>query len=116
MTGRAAVTVADLLHAVENLDDAALDRLLDALAGSRRVEDAGWRVRERRESPERYPERNAKVRLLAKRLSYGQIARKLGMSRSAVAKVVQRGRRIGVSIESVSTPSAAYHAKWRARA
>lgn len=105
------IPVSKLLDVVEHLDGPALDAFLDGLAGSQRIEDAGWRVRERRLPSERFAERNRKIRLLAKRLSYGQIANRLGMSRANVAKICQRGRKKkSVDTETMSTAPHLYTA------
>lgn len=101
-------TVADAIAIVAAMTADELAHFLDALAGMPRVEAAGWRVRERRLSPERFPERNRKIRLLAKRLSYGQVAKMFGMSRSSVAKICQRGPARSVDIEIVSTSTNGY--------
>jgi hypothetical protein len=86
------IAVADLLHAVLALDADDLDAVLDALAGSLRVEAAGWRIHRRRVGVERKAARNARIRALAIRLSAGQIAKLEGMTRGAVRMVLRRGR------------------------
>lgn len=90
--GRAAVIV-DLLAEVLHTSDASLVEILDALAGSQRVEDLGWLVRERRTPHERYPDRNAEIRQRHRSgSSYGQLALDYGISPSGIAKICQRER------------------------
>lgn len=101
--GRSADAVAAALAAVEGMTAAELAAFLDALAGSPRVAAAGWRVRERRASAERFPERNRQIRTLARRLSYAQIGRMLGMTRLAVRNIVKRARENSVNGQAAVT-------------
>lgn len=107
--GRPAATTDDLLAEVLHLDDAALCDLLDTLAGSQRVEDLGWRVRERRLSPEPFEERNDEIeRLHGRGLRPGQIANKLGMTRDAVKQVLRRRRKRNGYAKPTYPPLAVY--------
>lgn len=83
----------DLLHCVLALPPARLWRFFDQLAGRPEVAASGWRISERRQTRERFPERNRKIRQLATRLSYAQIGRMFGMSRYAVRNIVKRCER-----------------------
>ncbi len=77
---------------------------LDTLAGLPRIEEAGWRVREKQTRGERFPTRNAKIRERARNgESYGQLALAFGLTSSAVAKIVQRGRKKSMDAQPMST-------------
>jgi hypothetical protein len=103
---------AELLAIVRSLPPAALADFLDGLSGLPCVEAAGRRVCERKLSSEKFPQRNRKIRELAKRLSYAQIGRLLGMSRYAVRNVVKRTDR-SVNTQAMFTPSDGYDSKRR---
>jgi hypothetical protein len=68
---------------------------LDELAGLPCVEAAGWRVREKRFSQERYGARNQEIRrrYQAGEGSYGILAIDYGLKRSAIGKIVRAGRK-----------------------
>jgi hypothetical protein len=86
--------IRNLIASVEGLDLDDLDLFLDALAGMQKVHDAGWRIREKRESSERLADRNQEIRRRhAAGASYGMLGMHYGVSRYAIAKVCQRGRK-----------------------
>jgi hypothetical protein len=82
---------ADILAATRRLSPSDLDDFLDELSGQQCVENAGWRVRRRRQGVERYPQRNAEIRARhAAGESYGQLALSYGLSRSTIAGICTR--------------------------
>jgi hypothetical protein len=97
-------TFKNLLARVEALDLDDLSRLLDALAGMQQVQDAGWRLQERRESIERLAVRNDEIRRRhSAGATYGMLAAQFGVTRSAIAKVCQRGRKKCTPSKNVNT-------------
>ncbi|HTU21804.1 MAG TPA: hypothetical protein VMG10_27445 [Gemmataceae bacterium] len=97
----------ELRERVLSLPAAQLREHLEGLVGRPEVADAQMHIGERRFSAERYPERNAAIRQQhAKKHTYGELALDFGLSRAAIAKIVQRGRRKSVDMIFVSTAKA----------
>jgi hypothetical protein len=88
---------------IETMTDDQLAAHLDALAGSPRVAMLGWRVSERRLSPRRHADRDAKMTYLHDKrgLDYTEIGRLFNLKPRTVAKACQRFRQRG-DIESLS--------------
>jgi hypothetical protein len=79
-----------LTGVVRELPPGDLAGFLDGLAGLQCVRDAGWAVRRRRVRPERYPARNAEIRLRHHRgESYAKLGLAYGLSRFTVRKIVK---------------------------
>jgi hypothetical protein len=92
-----------LLAEVLSLPPARLYRLIDQLVGRPEVAAIGFQIRPKRESPERFPERNAEIRHRHRQgSSYGQLALDFGLTPSGVAKIVQRGRKKFMDNETAS--------------
>jgi len=100
----AANTVDGLVSRVLALPPSLLWHFFDRLVGRSQIAAAGWRVRERRLSTERFPQRNDEIERLHRRgLTPGQIAQDLGMSRDAVKQVLRRRRKRWVRETGVPT-------------
>jgi hypothetical protein len=76
------------------LPDWQLSQLLEELAGLKRVRAMGWRLTEASPRRRRFAARDEEiVQLHEAGRSYGQLSRRYGISRSGIAKVVQRRRK-----------------------
>jgi hypothetical protein len=74
---------------IHGFTDAQRDLLMDRLVG--RIQ--GWRISERRQYPEKFPERNAEIRQRHRDgMSYQQLSlQPYGLTKSGIAKVCKRG-------------------------
>lgn len=94
----------DLFRRVLSLPTPQRGEHFERLIGRPEVLDAGYTVRERRRTPDRFPERNAEIRQRHRAgESYGQLALAYGLSASGIAKIVQRGRRKSLDAQAAST-------------
>jgi hypothetical protein len=87
-------TVEGLVSRVLRLPPSQLWHFLDRMVGRAEVEVVGFRVKPKRESIEKYPERNAEIRRrYIEGETQGQLALDYGLTPSGIAKIIQRGRR-----------------------